>query len=81
MAMTHTADDDGEPIQKRSGWLLPLAVFVVTAALSALVLYYYLGPRPAASTNCHSESASIGQGDIAKSLPRKEIAFTGVLPC
>ena len=48
MAMTHTADDDGEPIQKRSGWLLPLAVFVVTAGLSALVLYYYLGPRPAA---------------------------------
>ncbi len=44
--MTHTADDAGEPIQKRSGWLLPLAVFVVTAVLSAAVLYYYLGPRP-----------------------------------
>jgi len=45
--MTQTADDAGEPIQKRSGWLVPLAVFVVTAALSAVVLYYYLGPRPA----------------------------------
>ncbi len=44
--MTHTADDAGEPIQKRSGWLLPLAVFVVTATLSAGVLYYYVGPRP-----------------------------------
>ena len=38
--MTPTADDAGEPIQKRSGWLVPFAVFVVTAVLSAAVLYY-----------------------------------------
>ena len=48
--MSETANDAGEPIQKRSGWLVPLAVFVVTAALSAIVLYYYLGPRPASFT-------------------------------
>jgi hypothetical protein len=47
MAMTQTANDAGEPIRKRSGWLVPAAVFVVTAALSAAMLYYYLGPRPA----------------------------------
>jgi hypothetical protein len=34
------------PVQKQSGWLLPLAVFVITAALSALFLIYYLRPSP-----------------------------------
>ena len=48
--MTDTADNTGEPIHKRSAWLVPLVVFVVTAALSGAVLYYYLGPRPAGLT-------------------------------
>lgn len=40
-------DDNFEgPVKERSGWLIPLAVFVVTAALSALFLIYYLAPRP-----------------------------------
>lgn len=38
--------DDEEPIRKRSGWLIPLGVFVVTFALSAAILAYYLAPRP-----------------------------------
>ena len=33
-----------ERIQRRSGWLIPAAVFIVTAALSALILLYYLVP-------------------------------------
>jgi len=40
--MTYS-DTDGT-IRKRSGWLLPLGVFLVTLALSALVLLYYLAP-------------------------------------
>lgn len=47
--MTNTADNMQEPVHKRSAWLVPLAVFVVTAALSGAVLYYYLGPRPSGS--------------------------------
>jgi hypothetical protein len=39
-------DDEEEPIRKRSGWLIPLGVFVVTFALSAAILAYYLAPRP-----------------------------------
>lgn len=35
-----------ERIQRRSGWLIPAAVFIVTAALSALILLYYLVPTP-----------------------------------
>jgi hypothetical protein len=38
----------GGVIKRRSGWLIPLAVFVVTAVLSLFVLIYYLAPPPAA---------------------------------
>ena len=40
--MTYS-DTDGT-IRRRSGWLIPLGVFLVTAALSALVLLFYLAP-------------------------------------
>jgi hypothetical protein len=44
------SDTDGT-IRRRSGWLLPLGVFLVTAALSALVLIFYLLPSaPSFST-------------------------------
>jgi hypothetical protein len=36
--------DTDETIQKRSGWLIPLGVFVVTLVLSAIILLYYLAP-------------------------------------
>jgi hypothetical protein len=41
--------DESEDIQKRPGWLIPLAVFLVVAALSAILMLYYLvpsGPNP-----------------------------------
>ena len=41
--MSRITDDD-ETIRKRSGWLIPLAVFLVTFALSALFLLIYLAP-------------------------------------
>jgi hypothetical protein len=43
--MSQTANES-EVVRKRSGWILPLAVFLVTAVLSALVLLYYLAPTP-----------------------------------
>src|SRR3954464_12280874 len=36
--------DDDAGIKERPGWLLPVAVFVVTAILSGLVLLYYFAP-------------------------------------
>jgi len=41
--MSRTTDDD-ETIRKRSGWLIPLGVFLVTFALSAMFLLIYLAP-------------------------------------
>ena len=42
--MNRTTDDD-ETIRKRSGWLIPLGVFLVTFVLSALFLLIYLAPN------------------------------------
>jgi hypothetical protein len=36
----------GDTVRQRSGWLIPAAVFIVTAVLSALILLYYLVPAP-----------------------------------
>lgn len=36
--------DTDDTIRRRSGWLIPLGVFAITAILSALVLLYYLAP-------------------------------------
>jgi hypothetical protein len=45
-SMSHRDDDYGDAVKQRSGWLIPIAVFVVTAAMSALFLLYYLAPPP-----------------------------------
>lgn len=41
--MSRSADDD-ETVRKRSGWWIPLGVFVVTFILSAMFLLLYLAP-------------------------------------
>jgi hypothetical protein len=41
--MSHAGDELGRA-RRRSGWLIPLAVFFVTACLSAAVLAYYFAP-------------------------------------
>ena len=51
--MTYS-DTDGT-IRRRSGWLIPLGVFLVTAVLSALLLLFYLAPAP---TNFLEEQVS-----------------------
>jgi len=43
-SMSRAGDEFGGPAKRRSGWLIPLAVFFVTACLSALVLAYYFSP-------------------------------------
>jgi hypothetical protein len=43
--VSRTGNDPGIVVKERSGWLIPLAVFFVTACLSALVLAYYFAPN------------------------------------
>lgn len=49
--MTMTYSDTDGTIRKRSGWLIPLGVFVVTVVLSVLILIYYLAPSPQTFVN------------------------------
>ncbi len=44
--MSRAGNEFGGPARERSGWLIPLAVFLVTAVLTGLVLLYYLSPSP-----------------------------------
>jgi hypothetical protein len=44
--MSHAGEEFGGPAKPRSGWVIPLTVFFVTAGLSALVLAYYFAPAP-----------------------------------
>jgi hypothetical protein len=43
--MSRIENELGGMARQRSGWLVPLAVFFVTACLSALVLAYYFAPN------------------------------------
>ena len=61
--MSRTTDDD-ETIRKRSGWLIPLGVFLVTAALSAMFLLLYLAPS--APSLFEEQISPSSRGDIIK---------------
>lgn len=52
--MSRTRSEYSAEMKERSGWLIPLGVFFVTACLSALVLAYYLSP---------------GRGTLGQELP------------
>ncbi len=56
--MTNRNDNYEGAVKQRSGWLIPIAVFVVTAALSALFLLYYLAPPPASFIEEHPSPTS-----------------------
>lgn len=68
-------------VRGHSGWLIPLAVFVLTAALSGALLLYYLWPgpraliedrpRPTAST----APVMLTVGDIAFTIPSNYIRY------
>ena len=78
--MTRAAN--GEAITKRSGWLIPLGIFVVTAALSGIVLLYYLGPRPASlieerpSATSNASPVSLLVGGVSFVIPANYIRYS-----
>jgi hypothetical protein len=43
-----TGGGEQQAIRGHSGWLIPLAVFILTAAISGALLLYYLAPGPRA---------------------------------
>ncbi len=56
--MSRQGEDLDDTIKQRSGWLIPLAVFVVTAVLSAVILLLYLAPAPTSFIEEHPSPTS-----------------------
>lgn len=68
-------------LRERSGWLVPLAVLVVTAILSALFLIFYLAPAPSSLIEEHPSPTSLTNrvrltvGRLALSVPANYLAY------
>ena len=79
--MSRFGDEFGGPAKQRSVWLIPLAVFVVTAVLSALVLAYYFAPTPPELVTEHpsptdeSRRVALGVGSLGFRIPGNYILF------
>lgn len=72
---------DEPAIRQRPGWLIPAAVFVVTALLSGMVLLYYLGPAPTSFIEEHpspiarTDPVPLSVGGVTFSIPQNYIRY------
>jgi hypothetical protein len=78
--MNRTTDDD-ETIRKRSGWLIPLGVFLITFVLSALFLLIYLAPsapnlfQEQVSPTSRSDTIALKVGGHAFHIPANYLEY------
>lgn len=81
MSMASEYDDT---VKRHSGWVIPIAVFVVTAALSALFLLYYLAPAPTSfieerpTPTDASDLVSLSVSGLDLTIPSNFIVFKSV---
>lgn len=70
-----------QALQERSGWLIPLAILVVIAILSAIFLLLYLGPAPTSLIEEHPSPTTLTDrvrltiGGLALSVPANYLAY------
>ena len=80
-ASIHMSGSETDDVRQRSGWLIPIAVFVVTAGLSALFLLYYLAPAPTSFIEDHPVPTSITDpisfkvGKLALTIPANYVMY------
>jgi hypothetical protein len=80
MSPTETTDKD-ETVKRRSGWLIPLTVFIVTAGLSALFLLFYLAPAPTSfieehpSPTARDDAITLNVGKLSLIVPANFIVY------
>lgn len=79
--MTHTTSEPDTSIRKRSGWLIPIVVFLATAGLSALLLLYYIAPRPLSfvreppAPTASTQPVHISVGGLDLAIPANYVVF------
>jgi len=72
-----------DTVRQRSGWLIPIAVFVLTAVLSALFLLFYLAPTPTSfieehpSPTSRSEPVYLSVDGHALTIPANYLLYSG----
>ena len=75
-------DQVDETVKQRSGWLIPIAVFVVTAVLSAVILLLYLAPTPASfieehpSPSARPDAIDLSVNGLALKIPANYIIYS-----
>jgi hypothetical protein len=75
------SEDYDDTIRQRSGWLIPVGVFAVTAILSAIVLLYYLAPTPASFIEEHpaptarADAISLSLDGVAFKVPANYVLY------
>ena len=79
--MSRAGDDYENGAERHSGWLVPLAIFLVTAALSALVLFYYLAPAPTSfieerpAPNSRTDPVTLTVGGLTFIIPANYLIY------
>lgn len=79
--MSSHSSSNQDAIKQRSGWLLPLGVFVVTAVLSGLLLLYYLAPAPTSFIEVHqsptdrTDSVRMTIGGVRLTIPANYLLY------
>ena len=75
------SEDFDDTIRQRSGWLIPVGVFAVTAVLSAMVLLFYLAPTPASFIEEHpaptsrTDPITLSVNGVAFTIPANYILY------
>ncbi len=70
-----------DTIRQRSGWLIPIGVFAITALFCVLVLMYYLFPAPASLIEDHpaptarADAVPLSINGIKMTIPANYILF------
>jgi hypothetical protein len=74
-------DSENQTVQGHSGWLVPLAIFILTAILSGILLLYYLAPRPRSLIEEHAAPTtstarvSLMLGEVNFSIPANYLRY------
>src|SRR5579862_5888343 len=73
--------DFDDTIRQRSGWIIPIGVFAITALLSAMMLLFYLAPTPASFIEEHpaptsrADLVSLSVNGIKLTIPANYILY------